>query len=199
MMKRLLLSLLLTLFASWAVGQEKGRPVGGKLGAVKRAGCPENRDKLYPRRDTLQRFADILKNSIPEFEEHTGLKFEVRDGETQSFGVYDLTDPSNAGSTAAGTCTELIDNHVYHVVPGLNDYSFSHIIILEGGNMKVFRSINCRDRGDKLEDVIAYLNAKLIDGKSKHEVLGRVREYRKYGKYVRMDNFSGLRCESIAN
>lgn len=201
MTKHLLLSLLFTLLASsGAVCQEKGKSVGGKLGVGKRVGCPENRDKLYPRRDTLQRFADILKDSIPEFERQRGLKFEVRDGETQSFGVYDLTDPSNAASRSAGTCTELIDNHVYHVVPGQNDYSFSHIIILEGGNLKVFRSINCRDRGgDKLEDVIAYLNAKLADDKSKDEVIGRVREYRKYGKYVRMDNFSTLRCQPVNN
>src|SRR5215204_3858184 len=93
------------------------------------AKCTENGDKLYPRRETLERFADILNASIPEFERVNGFKFEVRGGETQSFGVYDLTDPSNVTSTATGTCTELIDNHVYHVVPGQNDYSFSHIII----------------------------------------------------------------------
>lgn len=201
MMKRLLLSLLLTLFASWAVVcQEKGKSVGGKPGAGKRAGCPENRDKLYPRRETLERFAGILNASIPEFERVNGFKFQVRDGKVIGFQAHDLTDRSNVDSDGFGACIEFVDNHVYHVVPGQNDYSFSHIIILEGGNLKVFRSINCRDRGgDRLEDVIAYLDAKLADGKSKDEIIGRVREYRKYGTYARMDNFSTLRCEPVDN
>jgi|ERR1044071_7200384 hypothetical protein len=160
------------------------------------ASCPENRDKLYPRRATLERFANILNASIPEFGRVMGFKFEVLGGETQSFGVYDLTDPSNADTDDTGACIELIDGHVYHVVPGLNDFSFSHIIILEGGQLKVFRSINCRGRGDKLEDLIGYLNLKLAGQKNKDNVIGRVKDYRKYGSYARMDNFSSLRCDS---
>ena len=200
MMKRPLLSLLFTLLASWAVVcQEKGKPVESRLGAGKRIGCPEDNDKPYPRRDTLKRFADILNASVPEFEREMGFKFEVRDGETQSFGVYDLTDPSNVSSMSTGACIELIDNHIYHVVPGLNNYSFSHIIILEGGNLKVFRSINCIGRGDTLEDVTEYLNLKLANEKNRDEIINRVRQYRKYGKYTRMDNFSRLRCETPTN
>lgn len=201
MMKHPLLSLLLVLLTSWAlVCQEKGKPVEGKPHAGKRVGCPENREKLYPRRETLERFADILNTSIPEFEEEMGFKFEVLDGETQSFGVYDLTDPSNADAGDTGACIQLIDGHVYHVVPGLNAFSFSHIIILEGGQLKVFRSINCRDRGgDRLEDVIAYIKSKLAGDKKKHEVIKRVRQYQKYGTYARMDNFSTLRCQPVDN
>ena len=159
------------------------------------ASCPENRDKLYPRRATLERFANILNASIPEFGRMMGFKFEVSDGEDMGFQVHDLTDPLNADSDDTDACIEFIDKHVYHVVPGLNDFSFSHIIILEGGKLKVFRSINCRDRGDKLEDVIRYLNLKLAGERNKDDVIGRVKDYRRYGTYVRMDNFSSLRCK----
>jgi hypothetical protein len=81
----------------------------------------------------------------------------------------------------------------------MNSYSFSHIIILEGGNLKVFRSINCRDRGDKLEGVIEYVTLKLAGDENKHEIIDRVINYRKYGRYVRMDNFSRLACEPAVN
>jgi hypothetical protein len=195
-MKRPLLSLLFILLASWAVVcQARHKPVGKRPGPVKSVGCPENRDKLYARRDTLQQFANILNVSIPEFEKERGVKFHVENEKAMGFGVYDLTDPSNADPAETGACVQFIDNHIYHVVPVLNVYSFSHIIILEGGNFKVFRSVNCRDRGDKFEDVVAYLKVKLADDKNKDEVIGRVMNYRRYGIYARMDNFSRLRCE----
>jgi hypothetical protein len=194
-----ILLLLFVLSASpAAVCQEKGKAAGGKTGAGSGVKCAENGDKLYPRRGVLEQFAAILNASIPEIESSYGYKFYVRGEKAGAFGVYDLTDPSNADSTPSGDCVELIDNHIYHVVPGLYDYSFSHIIILEGGSLKVFRSINCRDRGDRLEDVIEYLNSKLAGDKNKDEIIERVTNYRKYGLYVRMDNFSRLMCKPAA-
>lgn len=160
--------------------------------------CAENPDKLYSRRDVLERFAAILNASIPEFGKRRDSKYYVVDERPWAFGVHDLTDPSNVvHPTGAARCIEFIDNHVYHVVPVLIDYSFSHIIILEGGNLKVFRSINCRGRGETLEDVLEYLRPKLADDKNKDEVINRVINYRQYGRHVAMDNFSGLRCKPV--
>jgi hypothetical protein len=184
-----LIFLLLFLGTSWpVVCQEKGRGVS----------CAENQDKLYDRRNVLERFAAVLSASVPEYQK-VGLKFYVEDEMAAGFGVYDLTDPSNVDSGVGKECVEFIDNHIYHVVPGLVDYSFSHIIMLEGGSLKVFRSINCPGRGDRLEDVLEYLRPKLADDKNKDEIINRVINYRKYGDYAAMDNFSGPWCKSVDN
>jgi hypothetical protein len=185
--------------SSPAICQEKGKSVEDKNRSRKNVKCSENRDRLYVRQNVLEQFANILNTSIPEFEKMTGFKFYVDNERAGAFGVYDLTDLTDVDSTATDNCIEFIDKHIYHVVPFLNDYSFSHIIILENGNLKVFRSINCMDRGDKLEDVIEYLNLKLANDEDKNEIIERVKNYRKYGKYIRMDNFSRLNCKPVVN
>ena len=68
---------------------------------------------------------------------------------------------------------------------------------MENGKLKIFKSINCKDRGDKLEEVIAYLNQKLANDKNKDEILERVKNYKKYGKYFKMDNYSTLVCQAV--
>lgn len=184
-----MLSLLVLIASSTAICQGSGAAV--------KARCSENKDKLYVRPEVLEQFADILTASLPESERAKGYKFQVINERAWNFGIYDLTDLGNVDATGQRGCIEFINHHVYHVVPVLYDFSFSHIIILEDGNLKVFRSINCRDRGDKVEDVIKYLSLKLAHAKNKNKIIRRVRNYRRYGDYVRMDNFSSLMCEPI--
>lgn len=175
-----------------AAGQEKGR---GER-------CAENPDKLYNRRDVLERFAAILNASIPEFGRSSESKYYVTGERPWAFSVHDLTDPSNVVEPIGpDACIEFIDHHIYHVVPVLLNYSFSHIIIPEGGNLKVFKSINCKGRGDTLEDVLKYLRPKLAGDKNKDEIINRVINYRQYGRYTVMDNFSGLgwACKPVDN
>ena len=158
--------------------------------------CSENSDSLYNRQKVLEQFADALNNSIPEFKEKNGFRFSAENEKPKGFGIYDLTDTANKYLNKSD-CVNFINNHFYHVFPFIYDFSFNHIIILENVKLKVFNSVNCKDRGNTIEEVIAYLNQKLFDSEeNKKQILERVTNYRKYGEYARLDNFSRLLCKA---
>jgi hypothetical protein len=159
--------------------------------------CPENSDALYDRKQVLKQLAKILNRSVPEYRHVSSRGFYVGDERGGKFFVHDLTDPSNK-DTSLKDCIDFKNHHIYHFAPIAHHFSLSHIVILEDGKLKVFRSINCKDRGDKLEDVIGYLNQKLMNDKDKDEILDRVRNYRKYGIYVKIDD-SSLVCEEVGS
>lgn len=166
---------------------QKGKSVGGKE-------CPPNTEPSYNRRQVLNRFAEMLNESVPEYKRVFEKGFHVNtEGRGVGFFVYDLTDLSNKETTLRD-CIEFKNNHVYHFAPIRKRYSFSHIVILEDDNLKVFRSINCNGKGDRLEDVISYLSEKLKDDKDKQEIISRVKNYRKYGIYTTVDTHA-LLCE----
>lgn len=154
--------------------------------------CSENSDSLYNRQKILEQLAEILNISVFGTEKGDFV-FEVKNERPSRFTVYDLTQPPNRG-TSLSKCINFLNNHIYHFSPIQKRYSFSHIVVLEDGNLKVFRSINCQGKGDSLKDVISYLKEKLEEDKSKDEILNRVKNYRKYGTYTTVDT-PNLECE----
>lgn len=160
--------------------------------------CPVNSDSLYDRKRTIKRLAKILNKSIPERKRLYGTGYDVSDdGKSPAgFFIYDLTDPSNKDISSTG-CIEFRESHIYHFAPFDYALSLSHLVILANGNLKVFKSINCKDRGDKIEDVTTYLNQTLANDKNKDEIIKRVKNYKNYGKSFKMDNYSKLVCEEV--
>jgi hypothetical protein len=150
--------------------------------------CPANSDKLYNRERILGKMIEILNTSVPDYTPKDPGFYITRFGEAGGFFVYDLTDISNFDIASEQLkCVNFINNHIYHFAPTQGHYSASHILILENGNLKVFKSINCRDSSDQLENVISYLEPKLKDDKNREEILVRLKNYRKYGSYITSD------------
>lgn len=169
---------------------EKSEPLSSTACLQK---CPANPDGRYGRQAVLEELAGMLNSSIPEYKKIYSAGFYVDDEGAATFDVYDLVDVTNIESVRAGRhCIKFINDHVYHVYPADYGFSFSHIAILENGNLKVFKSINCRGKGDTVDDVIAYLKKK---GFYDRETLERVQRYREYGVYTRTDNYTRVRCE----
>ena len=144
--------------------------------------CKQNPDRLYVRSRVLDEFAKILNNSIPEYSAGGNRGFYSDNERGVGFFVVDLINPMNKDLTLQD-CVDFINGHVYHVAPSDSHYSLSHIVILEEGKLKVFRSVNCPSRGDRLEDAINYVSAKLSGDRRRDEIIDRVRHYRKYGFY----------------
>ena len=164
--------------------------------------CSKNSDSLYDRKKVLKQLARILETTATSFynakylnkkkEMHlAAVKNEIPVG----FTIYDLTDPSNFGEPLRSQCVEFKNFHVYHFSGIFTPYSFSHVVILEDGQLKVFKAINCKE-GDRLDDLINYLNQKLKDRKDKDDIIDRVKNYRKFGSYFAVDS-SSLECEDL--
>jgi hypothetical protein len=160
--------------------------------------CPANSDSFYDKQKVLEQLAVILNNTATYFYNAKYLVKEkiriadVRNERPIGFFVYDLTDESNI-ETPLDRCIEFKNNHIYHFSLIFTPYSFSHIVVLEDGKLKIFKAINCK-KGDSLGGVINYLNDKLKDYKDKDEIIGRVKNYREYGIYAATDD-SALRCQ----
>jgi hypothetical protein len=157
--------------------------------------CSENPDNSYNRKQTLEKFADLLNELIPTYKKINGRGFLIENDRSVGFFVQDLTDPSNSGISLKN-CINFIEGHIYHFAPIKRRLSFSHIAVLENGELRIFRSINCKDKGDSLDDVLNYLNKKLADCDDKEEILNRVKDYRKYGIYTTVDALY-LECEEV--
>lgn len=163
--------------------------------------CSNNSDSLYNRQKVLKQLARILNSTATFFYNAKYLnKLEIHEASVKNerpigFTVYDLIEPSNFGAPLESQCIEFKNTHVYHFTLISTPYSFSHIVILEGGQLKVFKAINCKE-GDRLEDLINYLNQKLKDRRDKDAVIDRVSNYRKFGNYFAIDDFA-LRCEDL--
>jgi hypothetical protein len=156
--------------------------------------CLQNSDTLYDRREVLEKFASTLNSSIPEYKEVFEDGFYINnDGSAIGFFIYDLTDTINR-EIYLKECIHFINNHVYHFAPIRLRYSFSHIAILENEEIKFFKSINCNNRGDSVEDVLKYIDKKMSNDAKRIEVLQRVKSYRKYGDYIQTDSQSQLIC-----
>ena len=149
--------------------------------------CRANPDPLYDRSRVLQELADILNQSIPEYSKAFKKGFYTESERGYGFFIVDLTNPSNK-QMKWKDCVEFIGGHVYHVAPFDGYYSLSHIVIPEDGRLKVFRTVNCPERGDRIEDAINYASAKLSNDKKRQQILNRLRNYAKYGFYGELNH-----------
>lgn len=170
-------------------------PYEGSAQVPAQANCPANPDARYSRQVTLEKLAAVLDRSIPEYKDFYPTGFYVNNKGAATFDIFDLVDPANSESVRGGTrCVRFIDRHIYHMYPAVYGFSFSHIVVLEDGDLKVFKSVNCEGRGDTIEAVLNYLRQK---GGYDEQTLGRVSRYREFGVYTRTDNYTHVKCKEI--
>lgn len=162
--------------------------------------CTPNLNNQYNRLETLERLGGVINQTAVDYynakykikKTITNPKFVQKDERPIGFFVYDLTDTSNK-TAPLGDCIDFVDNHIYHFSLIHTPDSFSHIVFLNNGELKIFKAVNC-ENGDKIEDVINYLGEKLKNDISKDEILDRVKHYRKYGIYGATEGGTPL-CE----
>lgn len=95
--------------------------------------------------------------------------------------VQDLTDPRNA-STAWGDSVYVTPGHAYHFYALWPSVSFSHIAFFEPDTTVIFEAVNCTDRGDTVDDAVAYLRTRHPERWSA-AVETRIRAYREAGDF----------------
>lgn len=140
----------------------------------------------------LKKLARVLNRSCPQCKFHYDPNgFYVEEGRPVDFFVFDLTDTLNR-SFPHDNYIEFRENHIYHFAPKYYEHSYSHLVILRKGKMKIFRSINCPGKGSDIEKVFKYLDKiNILDA----QIRRNVSLYRKFGRYVKMDYQTVLRCD----
>jgi hypothetical protein len=194
-MTQILLMLFLSVLvcsSSYTTSAQQSSQPSKKIESAKTR-CKPNSDPLYVRSRVLGELANVLNESIPEYSKGVPRGFYSDSENAIGFFVVDLTNPANKQATFRD-CVDFINGHVYHVAPHDSYYSLSQIVILEEGKLKVFRSVNCPPRGDRLEDAISYVSAKFARAKHRDEIMNRVRNYRKYGFYGSLHHAASI-CE----
>lgn len=150
--------------------------------------------KTYDKKDVLRKFNMVLNNSAPEYKKIVDGGFSnMEDGVTIGYTVYDLTDTTNINKkipTDTITGIEFKEGHFYHFVPAIFSMSFSNIAYLENGNIKIFESINCLDKGTTLDEVMNFAKEKLKGHKDEKAILTNIKNYRQFGNYLTEDNYS---------
>src|SRR5687767_1374870 len=71
--------------------------------------CPANPDPAYRRKDVLQKLADMLNESVPEYKRVDPKGFFVDNERSARFFVNDLTDISNRQKVNVGSCNDFIE------------------------------------------------------------------------------------------
>ena len=146
--------------------------------------------KLYNKDEVLTELNSILNSSVPEYKSINEMGFSNTDeGVTIGYTIRDLTDTTNVNKRTPddmGDGIKFVENHFYHFVPVIMSMSYSHIAYLEDGNIKVFKSINCIDKGDDFDEFIAFAKTKL---KGNNDVLKNLKNYRDFGEYLIEDNY----------
>tara|TARA_R100000789_G_C3013937_1_gene151986 strand:+ start:389 stop:922 length:534 start_codon:yes stop_codon:yes gene_type:complete len=145
---------------------------------------------------SLKDFELILNESIPEYRNYNDKGFTSLNNEIPiGYFVFDLTDVSNVSKRSPedeGESIKFYEGHYYHFAPVIMSISYSHIAYIEDDELKVFKSINCKDKGDNLLSVQMFAQNK----KSNSDVMMRIDNYRKYGRYYIEDNYGmSVNCD----
>ena len=165
--------------------------------STKKVSIKENfNNNFIEREKVLKILSNKLNKMIPTYKSNYGKnKFYVRDGHSGQFHVVDLTDTLNI--SRAWEKINFKKGHVYYYCPNKYEYSISNLLYIdETGNLSFFQALNC-DNGFKIENVLIELNERLQNDSKKNQTLDNVKNYRKFGKYIKSDQGSNIKCEDI--
>lgn len=154
---------------------------------------PLNPDRVYERSEILEQLSRILEDSVSESVKKQYPRFSVEEGRANGFFVYDLTDPANK-QTSLLERVDFKDRHVYHFAYIDLPFSYSQVVVLEHGKLKVFRNLNCDSSGDRLKELVQYLSRTSRRDRNLSALIGRVKNYRRYGVYSSLGGLSQPQC-----
>lgn len=154
-------------------------------------GCANSR--VFDRDVVLNKFNEVLNESAPEYGQIVDGGFHSTDeGVPIGYSVYDLSDVSNVGKVLPNDRREgikFIEGHFYHFSASILSMSYSHIAYLGNKDIMIFKSINCKDKGHLIEEVIDFAESKISKTEKRETILLNLRNYRSFGRYTVEDNY----------
>lgn len=154
--------------------------------------CSRNSDPLYDRRKVLDTLASKMNYLAGYYKVNHPTGYSVQSESFYNFFVYDLIDTANNSKKG---CVEFLNNHVYHFSSINMRYLYSNVLVLADGRMQFFLGINCKNRINSIDEVIGFLTCHLKNNPQRDVLIDRVRNYKKYGQFYRVDTMSSILCE----
>jgi hypothetical protein len=156
-----------------------------------------NREKIasraYDKKKVLKKFAKQFNYLSKYYHDGYPRKYEVTSISSYNFWVADLVDTTN--SSLQKEDLYFTEGHIY-VISTLNyNYLYYNIVFLNKGNLIFFRAVNCKNYINSLEEVIKSAEIFLIEDYKKKSILNRLKSYKKYSSYYKMDAISYPVCE----
>lgn len=130
---------------------------------------------------------------------HAKLFSHTSDGTLIGYSIYDLTDTTNIDNKMPdnnGPKINITQGHFYHVSPISYSESFSSIFYLQKDDFKIFRFVNCPNKGDKIDDVLKFAS-RVAEHNKTNDLITNIRNYRKHGHYTYDDYGAELDCNII--
>jgi hypothetical protein len=149
----------------------------------------------YNRKVVLNEFVNTLNLLIPKWGIDKKGFFITDNCQLVGSFIWDITDTLNKYTWDEDKCVIFEEGHIYHFSPMRKTYSYSSIAILNQGNIKVFKAVNCPEKGDKIEDVVQYVKDSLPSYMVDEALINRVKDYRRFGVYLRVDEQTEFRCK----
>lgn len=156
--------------------------------------CQSTDGEKYNREEVLQEMAQILNELVPGWGiDKQGFYINKQCQLVGAF-IWDITDTLNREATL-NECVGFKEGHIYHFSPLEKSSSYSNIAILDKGRVRIFKAINCPQKGDNIEDVIRYVKDSLPASAVDESLIIRIRDYRRYGAYLGVDEQSEFICK----
>src|SRR5438309_2269907 len=106
------------------------------------------------RKEILMKFANVLNSLVLDYKANDdGGLFDKTNCRLIGTFIWDITDTSKKEITT-GNCIQFKEGHIYHFAPVRKRDSYSSIAIIKKGDIKIFRAVNCPEKGDRIEDAI---------------------------------------------
>ena len=150
-------------------------------------------------REHMNQMAAILNGAVEKryVDIYYKDEFHIKNQVPVNFFIYDLVDTVNNSylpNIKVDREVRLRAEGVYHFAPWDLTVSFSHIAVIKGKEIKVFRLLNCDGKGDNIDEVLKYLENNFNYAPP---VLKRVAKYRQHGVYAATDDMSYVDCELV--
>jgi hypothetical protein len=150
-------------------------------------------DKLYQPKKILKKFAKKLNYLSKYYKDDYPSNYTVTSETFYNFYIVDLVDTTN--NTAKKDKFYFQERHIY-LFSSLNyNFLYCNICFIQNGELYYFLSLNCKNSVDKIENVIEFANTFLAGSRNKDVIIDRIRNYKKYIFYYKIDNFSYPFCE----
>ena len=140
--------------------------------------------------DNLWFVASVLEKDIPNYNYKLSQNegFYVENNDIIGVNIYNL-------NTGLANNEQFKNNNIYHISPINFQESFSYILCVLDNKMVLFKSINCKDKGNSFEQVLSFVKAKYSNRDDFISISKNLKKYRDFGIYLRTDSMTVLKCD----